>query len=256
MGFFDAIDWRGMCLGKHPVRHDPRTLKLADYITDLPSPPPARDWTAKLGEDLGMLGNDRLGDCTCATAAHMIQVWTSQIGMITMPSEREVIEAYMAVGGYDGVDPATDQGANMLDVLNYWRKTGIGGHKIGAYVKVDHNPDSIQLAIDLFGGVYTGANLPRSAQNGAWVLAGHQPIGDDQAPGSWGGHCLSASSYDRTGPIFVTWGRRQKADWSWFVAYVDECYAIISSEWLDSIGTAPSGLDVMKLQDALQRIAA
>ncbi len=239
------------CLGKKPVRHDPRTLMLSSLMPELPPPPPARDWTGKLPLDIGMYRNDVLGDCTCASAAHLIQVWTSQAGMAPIwVSESDVVSAYSAIGGYDPTNPASDGGCVMLDVLNYWRKTGIGDHRIGAYVKVDHSKiGHVQAAIDYFGAVYVGANLPLSARDtDYWLgtLPGVIPHGTQQA-GSWGGHCMGAGGYDRSGVSFLTWGKRQRADWLWWLEYVDECYAIVSTDWIGGNGLAPVGLDIAKL---------
>ena len=243
------------CLGRKPARHDPRTLMLKSLMPTMPAPPPARDWTNKLPGDIGMLDNDRIGDCTIASAAHLIQLWTSQTGLIQCPSLQEVIAAYSAVGGYSPTDPTTDQGANMLDVLNYWRNVGVGGYKIGAYVKVDHtDTDHVKAAIDYFGGVYVGANLPIRAQGSPWAGPINGAVGDD-APGSWGGHCMGVGGYDRTGTTYLTWGARKPGDWLWWYYYVDECYAIISQEWLAQDGMAPVGLPIDKLKEYLADLA-
>lgn len=243
---------RSLCLGKHPPRQDPRTLRLERYlqIGDLPSPPPARDWFSKLPSDLGMMQNDQHGDCTCASAGHLIQLWTSQIGMIQTPSDQAILDAYRAVSGWDG-SPTTDTGANMIDALNYWRKVGIGDHKIGAFVKLNHlDMDHIQTATEMFGGVYVGASLPKSAKDltRPWV-----DIKD--SVGSWGGHCLALGGYDRTFVCFATWGQRQYASWDWWMRYVDEAYAIVSQDWMDDHGLAPSGLDMETLTADLGKIS-
>src|ERR1700704_5522507 len=65
-------------LGKLPVRTDVRTLRLARYIDSsrLPEPPDSFDETRGI-ESWPMYGNDRIGDCTTAAAAHMIEAWTA-----------------------------------------------------------------------------------------------------------------------------------------------------------------------------------
>ena len=51
-----------MRLGKQPARHDPRTLRFADYITySSPLPPQHAHWGH--GLPFAMLGNDQYGDC-------------------------------------------------------------------------------------------------------------------------------------------------------------------------------------------------
>lgn len=244
------------CLGRQPVRHDPRTMMLRALMPSLPAPPPARDWTSQLPSDIGMLDNDQIGDCTIASAAHLIQLWSSQTGLIQCPTIGQVLAAYSAVSGYKPGDPSTDQGANMLTVLNYWRNVGVGGHQIGAFVKVDHTDvGHVQAAIDFFGGVYIGANLPLTAQKQDAPWAGPASPTGDAAPGSWGGHCMAVGAYDRNHCTFLTWGKRQVADWAWWYYYVDECYAIVSQEWLAQDGLAPVGLPIETLKNYLGQLA-
>ena len=71
------------------------------------------------------MGNDKIGDCTCAAAGHLIMEWTSlaQPKMFT-PTDPQIVAAYSAITGYNPKTGANDNGAAELDVLNYWRKTG------------------------------------------------------------------------------------------------------------------------------------
>ena len=64
-------------------------------------------------------------------------------------------------------DPLTgEEGAIELDVLRYWRKRGIGGHRIGAYAAVGtHDHELTRTAAWLFGGLYIGLALPLTAQS-------------------------------------------------------------------------------------------
>jgi hypothetical protein len=187
-------------LGKHPAKHDPRTLKLAKYLTTaLPEPPANVDWTVAAKAPWGMMLNDTLGDCTCAAMGHEVQVATANHGHEVTVSNQNVLSAYEAVGGYVPGQPNTDNGANMLDVLKYWRAVGIGGHKIVGFAKV--NPLDwleVRQAIELFAGMYVGLALPLSAQNqNCWSLsgAGPRPFAADFQPGSWGGHCVFVPGY-------------------------------------------------------------
>ena len=52
-------------LGKLAPRRDPRTLRFAKYARALAPAPVKFDYSNRLGP-LGMLANDRLGDCTAA----------------------------------------------------------------------------------------------------------------------------------------------------------------------------------------------
>lgn len=253
-------DGRALLTGKQPARFDARTLWLWD-IFHRRAVPPAEDfdWSNRLPDDLGMMRNDRIGLCTCAGAAHLVQVWTALHGGAEVTiSDDDVEDAYKAITlqvngrAYDPADPSTDTGLTLLDVLKYWRKVGIGGHKIGAFAKISHNDlDEIRAAGRAFGGLYTGAMLPISAQReigGTWTA----DPGPDGEPGSWGGHCMAlvagAARADGGGDVkYVTWGKRQDADMAWVAEYADEMYAIISQDWIDGTRPAPSGLDLAAL---------
>src|SRR4051812_8855359 len=108
-------------LGKLPVRTDVRTLSLARYVdaARLPDPPPVLDLTPHVGE-WPMYANDRIGDCTVAASAHMIEAWTAAShGRALEVSETSVLAAFDRVRI---VDPASGaEGAVELDVLRDWR---------------------------------------------------------------------------------------------------------------------------------------
>jgi hypothetical protein len=233
-------------LGRLPVRTDVRTLQLARYVdrAKLPTPPASTDETQHVAE-WPMYANDRLGDCTCAAAGHMIEAWTgASRGHDTEISERSVVSAFEAV---KVVDPQTgEEGAVELDVLNYWRKHGIGRHKIGAFAKVstwDHT--LVKTGAFIFGGLYIGLSLPLTAQKQA-VWDWTHSLSGPAAPGSWGGHAVDVVRYDKKGLTVVTWGRLQQMTWAFWDRYCDEAYCIISNDFLSG-GKAPNGLDLNAL---------
>jgi hypothetical protein len=245
------------CLGKLPAVHDPRTLKVSS-IMGLPPPKAAWDWLSGMPEDLGMMRNDQIGDCAYAGPAHLVQAWThNSLHQTTTISDADVVAAYSRDTGYTPSDPSTDRGAVLLNMLNAWRTKGIGGHKIGAFAQVDHhNWAEVCSAIDLFGGLITGAMLPASAQNGVgsvWNQVSSLDLG------SWGGHCMMTGTHrggsvHGPGPTFVTWGKRQDATLPWWDTYVDECYVIISADWVTGARPAPSGFNLPTLQTYLAQI--
>src|SRR5262249_31487386 len=125
-------------LGKHPARHDPRTLQLSKYLPagTIPHPPSKDDWEKKVS-NWPMMLNDNLDDCTCACAGHMVEQWTTYAGTTVTLPDSAILQAYEAVAGYIPGNPKTDNGCVILDVLNYWRKTGVGGHQILAYAALE-----------------------------------------------------------------------------------------------------------------------
>lgn len=250
-------DFTQVKLGKLPVRHDARTLHADTYFGAVSPPPPAVDWQGRVPH-WKMYANDSIGDCTCATVGHFIEQWTTDAtGAEIDVTDADVVHAYSAITGYNPADPSTDQGANELDVLNYWRKTGVAGHQIAAYVKLDvKNHDQIKQAVNLFGGVYIGINMPKSAQSQTgpgktWVVT----AGPNGVAGSWGGHAVHVGQYDGTKLSLVTWGAPQAMSWSFWDAYVEEAYAIVSKDFFNG-DKDPQGFDIATLQADLAAIAA
>ena len=249
------IDPRKLKLGKLAARHDPRTLLLASYITPaLPAPPASCDLTAKVGANWGMMANNQIGDCTCAAAGHLIMEWTANAKkkMVT-PTDKQIIAAYSAITGYNPVTGANDNGAQEIDVLNYWRQSGIASDKIGAYVALEpSNHTHVMDAVYMFEGCYIGLALPTSAQaqtqnHQPWSVPPGGPTGDGK-PGSWGGHAVPVVAYDVRGLTVVTWGALQVMTWSFWEAYCDEAYAIISTDYLSGKKTTPAGFSLQQLQ--------
>ncbi len=248
-------DFSRFRLGKQPARHDPRTLQMADYLA-LPDIPPQADYTSKVGPDWGMMLNDRTGDCTCAAAGHAIQLWSANESReITIPDSK-VLRAYSAVSGYRPGDPSTDRGAVELDVLKYWRKAGVGGHKIDAFVALEPgNHHHVMAAVELFGLSYVGLALPLSARSQAvWSVPPGGPRGQG-APGSWGGHAVIVGQYDAQFLTCVTWGRPQRMTWAFWDAYCDESYALLSGLWAPDGRRSPSGFDHPALEADLKEVA-
>jgi hypothetical protein len=242
-------------LGKLPVRTDVRTLLLARYVdrTQLPAPPAQLDLTPHV-HDWPMYANDRIGDCTIAAAGHMIEAWSAVAhGRSVEISEAAAIRAFEQV---KAVDPRTgEEGAVELDVLRYWRKRGIGRHKIGAFARVSvADPALVRTAAYLFGGLYIGLALPLTAQEQA-VWDWTDSLTGPARPGSWGGHAVDVVGYSADGLTIVTWGRLKQMTWSFWLRYCDEAYCILSSDFLDR-GRAPNGFDLAALKDDLALITA
>lgn len=235
-------------LGRPGLRYDRRTLRLAKYVSKalLPKAPASVDWSKPVTA-WPMYGNDSLGDCTVASAGHMIQAWTGNAGTLFTPAEPDVLAAYWATG-------AADDGRFELDVLNYWRKVGIGGHMIGAFAALDpRNHRLVKTACWLFGGCYVGVALPKTAQAQTnWTVV--RGAGHEADPGTWGGHAVPIVGYAKTGVKIVTWGRVINASWGFLSKYMDEAYAVLGVDWLRKDGKAPSGFDVAALRSDLSSL--
>lgn len=242
-------------LGKLPARTDVRTLSFARYVdrAKLPRPPDVFDETAHV-PDWPMYANDRIGDCTIAAAAHMIEAWTAAAhGRAVEVTEQAVLAAFDRV---KQVDPASGEaGAVVLDVLRDWRSHGVARHRIGAYARVPvHDHELMRTGAYLFGGLYLGLQLPRSAQRQStwdWTGSLHGPA----EPGSWGGHAVDVVRYSVDTLTVVTWGALKEATWQFLDRYCDEAYCILSADFLDG-DRAPNGFDLEALKADLALVTA
>jgi len=216
--------------GKHPPKLDYRTLRFKDYLTPaIASPPPSYDVLARVYQDLQTSdptalfpvdGNDTLGDCTIAGAAHAITVYRGLVRKKTIPSQQAVVAQYKKLTG------GPDTGLNELDVLKYWRKQTMLGDKILAFVSVDpKNHTHVEQAIQIFGGVYLGFQVQ---QNCVQQFNDRQPW--TPGPLTKEGHAVFAVEYDQNGVTVLTWGNTQRGTWKWWDECVDEAYAILPPE--------------------------
>lgn len=255
-------------LGKARPRLDPRTLRLERYMDPgrLPTPPQSTSLRKLRSARWPMHCNDSVGCCTVSAVAHSIETWTRAArGSLSPIPDRAVLQAYSEVSGYDPLRPSTDRGAVMLDVMNYWRKAGLGGHRLEVYTSIpNRRPDLLRCAIWLFGGVQLGIQLPQTAEDQldagkpwtvppGWFAWFHPK----NRAGSWGGHAVYAVDYDRDWVYLTTWGMVQPASWDWIEAYTDERYACLDEQdWVGPDGLSPSGFDLARLRDDLGRIVA
>ena len=250
--------------GKKAPRLDQRTLQLSSYLdlTALPPIPSCKYWSGGI-KNWGMMKNDVLGDCAIATPGHMVMGWTvNALGSPIIIPDKQIVKAYSAVSGYDPKTGANDNGCQVLDVLNYWRKTGIGGHNIKAFASVNpKNLKQVMAATYLFGGVYLGMALPAMLQSlnmmdGDWVLPNPLPKDGSADPYSLGGHAVPIISYDPNWVYIITWGGTRRVSWPFFRMFCDEAFAAISQDWVKPSGISPSGLNMAALMADVKLVAA
>ena len=241
-------------LGKLPPKIDKRTLKLSRYLVpaELPEIPESWDW-GKAVPNWPMYANDRIGDCAIAGPAHQIQIFHFNANRPWTPPESAVIRAYAEVSGYDPKTGKGDSGCVMLDVMNYWRKTGIADNNISAYVSVNpKNLKQVRTALYLFGGLVAGFGLPNTAQEQEVWDVTDPSLRGQAAPYSWGGHCVLFSAYNPWQAI--TWGYSQPFTPAFMATYCDELFAVAAKGWIRDDGTAPSGLNWVKLKEDLAKV--
>jgi hypothetical protein len=191
-----------------PTRPSPHKA-MARYVSasTIQAPPASQDLSAAaIAGLMNIDGNDQLGDCTAAEYAHSINLWTANAGTLFLPTLDEVVAFYSACSGYVPGNPATDQGADELTVIDVAVKTGLAGHQIVGAVAVDPtNETEVATAIWLFGCLSLCVELPDAWVNPipsgpgfTWDVAG--------APNPAQGHCVQLYGYDSLGVFVDTWG--------------------------------------------------
>jgi hypothetical protein len=247
-----------MKFGKLAPKHNSKGLLLNKYLAASIPPAPEKVYREyKVPASLwGMLGNDTLGDCTCAAIAHYLMLVTAHTGAMLVPTVEDVVTVYSAVSGYDPATGANDNGAAITDVLEYWRTTGIAGHKILAWAALDQtNLAELRQAIWLFGGIDIGVQLPNVAVNQFNAGQPWEVVTDDG--GLDGGHSVPNFGYGSEGTNCITWAQRQGMSWDWFQKYCDEAYTVITPEWFQqATQKTPSGFDLAALQADLLALKA
>jgi hypothetical protein len=190
-----------------------------------------------------MFSNDVLGNCTIAGAAHGITVYHGMVSQRHIPALSEVIRIYNHLTG------GIDSGLYMLDVVKYWRSTGIEDSKIYAYASVNKsNHTHVKQAIANFGGLFMGFQCQEK------VLEEFR----DKKPWKPGhlinaGHAVYVVGYDEEGVEVLTWGSTQRGTWDWWDMCVDESYALLPPE-AKLTGFTP-GFDFARLQKDLAEVA-
>lgn len=221
-----------MKLGRTPVDHVRYAAvpKLEDFadLSDKHLIADATNYRKRMVTAGGALGNLKYGCCTCAAIGHYLQTVCAVVGTTCSITEEMVLQWYHDVTGWTREDPASDNGANMLDVLQYLKARGV----IRAYARVDFKDSAkFAAAINLTGGVYLGAGLPIAWQDTDTWTSGPS-MGGDWAKYSWGGHAFNQASYGRdTGGDVDTWGEWVQLTKPGRLGYVDEGYAVIFDAW-------------------------
>lgn len=242
--------------GKLAARVGPgHTVDLVRYLTPgswFPAPASSVDWSKKLPTSLGMMLNDRLGDCTCAAAGHAIQLVTGNASSEVTVTDAAILRAYEAVSGYNPGTGDNDNGAVETDVLNYWRRVGVSGHRIVASGTVNHADTTlVKQLVAYLGFLYIGVQVPKAWEAGPNIWAVPTKAADRQIVG---GHAIIVVGYDDHHLRIVSWGRVYRMTWAAFEKYCDEAHGVITPEWIEKTGDAPSGLDLAQLQADLAGI--
>ena len=247
--------------GRLPYVHDSRTLHLKDYLSLEPvlKIPQEYNWGSKIGPDKwSSFGNLKINNCTCAAAGHLIMNWTANTGRLHKPTVKSIIQAYTDITGFNPETDGIGEPVEAIKALKYWRKHGIANRKIIAFAKLSFKSrEQLKQAIYFYGGCYVGLNLPKSAEkqfaeSRKWTVprTGTTGIGE---PGSWMGHAMLITGYSNNELNAVSWGQEITMSVDFWETYVDESYAIFSSDFIRNDHT-PTKINVDVLREAIEKL--
>lgn len=249
-------------LGKLPAEPDAIKFKFNKYfnLRDMPIPP-LRIGHELIGHHWGILGNDKVSNCTTAGACHEHMIWTHMGTRSTGVdfNTRDALADYAAITGWDGTDE-TDQGATVADVASYRRRVGMidskgDRHKIDAYLALEPgNIDQLAVALLLTGAVGIGIDCPDNVET---LFEAHAPWDITPHTRSVGGHYIPVILRNSHNMFaVVTWGGVQGMTNAFYQKYCDEAVAYLSFETLGQKGLTPDGFDQATLVANLKALAA
>ena len=103
--------------------------------------------------------------------------------------------------------PPSPRSRRWIGTRGYWQQNPLAGHPVDAFAQIDPtNTGLIQQCIAYFGAIYTGFDVPESAQEQfdagrAWTVVPSSPIG--------GRHCVPILGFDPTYWYCLSWGSVQ-----------------------------------------------
>jgi hypothetical protein len=249
-------------LGRLARSHDKRIPMLHNLLAGKALEPvvPAVDYTKGMPNNLGVMRNDTLGDCTCAAFYHAIQVWSfNALKKIDTEPDQDVVDLYEQACGYNPQQGGEGPGGNEQHVLTYVLRKGAPygpnaqqRHTIAAFVEVDvKNTDNVKRSIYDCGVAYIGFNVPQYI-----MPSGGEPLSvwdvNPRADNTIiGGHAVVLAGYDGNGARVISWGQYYTMTWAFFDKFVDEAYAIADPEWMTTMKKTPGGLTLQELEQAM-----
>jgi hypothetical protein len=246
-------------LGLKPYVHNPIFPQLRAVLHGVKTGavPDEFDWADGLPADIGLYGNDTVGDCVIASAFHEDSVWLQKTSnVVQIDSTDNALKAYSEATGYVQGDPDTDQGTDMQQFMVYWATTGLpvgtlgGRRKIVASVETDpRHIDDLQLAAFECGGASIGVTLRKN------ILPdlGAPPDVWDFDPNSAeiGLHCVTLTGRQTSQKLWpiLSWGRKYFVTDAFLQNALVMSFGVISGEFVNGYtGKSPLGISLDEWQ--------
>ncbi len=195
-------------------------------------------------------GNGVCGDCTWAAVGNAILAQAALLRYRANVPDTAAVTMYQRQAGYDPANPATDTGANEVDVLTWQAQHGFDASQEAPYVGLWANLarddwNAQRLAASRFGVCYYAIDLALADQSpGTWDIT----TPGDQTPGGWGGHavvgCWSYTGIEDTDLVtIITWGAPQLATWRWMRSRVVEAHVLVHPQICGTDRFTGAGID-------------
>ena len=192
----------------HP--HLFRSLRQFMTAAALPPAPDSFDYTVdSSAAQADILGNDTLGDCTAAGAAHIIEAVTSMAGAPVVLTRDQTVGFYSLSTGYNPADPTTDQGGDEVTVCTTWQQKGFdgqGAHAISGWAALTDEEladwafvKSMAWLFPMYFGVELATPWTQIQGNGYVWDVGAPPNPSD-------GHCIAGLGGSSQGLKVNSWG--------------------------------------------------
>lgn len=243
---------------------DPRTLKFEDYLIVSPRLPASCNYGAGINR-WPWNGNAKFGDCTIASQAHLVEVFTNHtLGSPTLICRDDVLRAYREIR------PGMIRGIPLLRGLRHWRDKGFGScrrHRITSFFTVDYDRiKHVKSNILFFGGVQMALDLPDAVLSTvAGTLKGTKrtwrvpPCGtscEQGIPRTTNAHAVAVIGWLPNGIFIVsTWNGIFYMTPDFVLAYAFDAYSVISPEWA-LIPATRLHFDFVKLEADVRRVTA
>lgn len=235
-----------------------RELHLRRYLMpgQLPQLPEQCINSRSVGDDCGMLGNDRVGNCVIAGGMHLDQDWLSNAGHDFRFTTEQALQVYSEVTGYNPADPTTDNGTDPVQFLKFWRSRTLLGKSIGGFALLPTcDLETLKYTILLFGGCLAGFTLPDSCldrEDWNYTPSPAEHIYDMPNPAN--GHEVVIVDYMPDRFRVRTWGTTIDMSPAFYGAYCDQAFAVFSNDMLRGDGRSPRGFDAGALRADLARV--
>lgn len=223
--------------------------------------PPPVDYLSALPDDVGLMGNDQIGDCFEAAVYHGDQVRTlfADGAMVTQP-DADVIKLYELATGYTPSDPSTDNGSDAGQTLSFIEDNGIPegadgtpGKILVASFEIDpRNMSDVMEAMDDCGGLMVGVNATQNVmESKLWDYDPNSPV--------IGGHEIFCAKLLKPNANIglISWGSpRYEMTQAFWANQVNQCTACVWQDWIEKTGKTPLGMTLDQLQSEMAAVGS